>query len=117
MLIGKQTPLNDTLLEALKIFMPNARLVSPRSFLAPDFMTGHSSAVVFVNITDLTNEESDILTKLRTQFPGVKIVGMHTFMVPQMKDQILNRGFDAYLSFFDFSDDIEEVLESFGVYS
>lgn len=117
MLIGKQTPLNDTLYEVLSSFVPEAILVSPKDFIAPEYGVSATKTIVFVNLTDLTNEEGLILEKIKESPVTPKVIGIHTFMVPAMKEDVLKKGYDGYISFFEFSEKIEDLLDSFGVQS
>lgn len=115
MLIGKQTHLNDTLEEVLATLVPGAKRISPDEFLSPQFGVKLETNVVFVNLTDLTTEEPALLEKIKELNSSMIVVGMHTFTVPFMKQQVLDRGFDAYLSFFEFSEQVEDLLYSFGI--
>ncbi|NVJ46978.1 MAG: hypothetical protein HWE21_05925 [Cytophagia bacterium] len=113
MLIGKQTPLNDTLQEVLSSFVPEAIRVSPEDFIAPEYNVNPTKTIVFVNLTDLTDEEGTILKKIKESPVNRKVIGIHTFMVPAMKEDVLKKGYDGYLSFFEFSEKIEDLLNSF----
>ena len=115
MLIGKQTQLNNTLEEVLALLVPKVTRLSPEEFLESQLGNSANCEIVFVNITDLTDQEAAILSKIKTIHSSSKVVGMHTFMVPAMKQQVLDRGYDAYLSFFEFSEQVEDLLQSFGI--
>ena len=115
MLIGKQTQLNNTLEEVLSMLVPRVRRLTPEEFLDSNVPGGVTDSIVFVNLTDLTDEETAILQKLKESNSPAKIVGIHTFMVPAMKKEVLDRGYDAYISFFEFSEQVEELLQSFGI--
>lgn len=114
MLIGKNNPLNHTLAETLSDYMSTGSRVSPEEFLSPDFDSTIEEVVVFVNLIDLTNQESQIVEKIRALNKRTKIVAIHTFTVPSMIEQVINYGFDAYLSFFDLSRDMDSLMNSLG---
>ena len=115
MLIGKQTPLNDTLREVLSTFVPGAQQVSPEEFILNGHVLANNKQVVFINLSGLTDQENTILNEIKRTPHSPKLVGIHTFMVPAMIDEILQKGYDAYLSFFEFSEKIEDLLESLGI--
>lgn len=97
------------------MLVPGSRRISPEEFLLTEIGDKIQDHIVFVNLTDLTTEEPVILEKIRKKNSSLIIVGMHTFTVPSMKQQVLDRGYDAYISFFEFSEEVEDLLHTFGI--
>lgn len=115
MLIGTKNNVNDKLLgEISKIFSTefvNYTKIQETSAIF-DLV---EPRIILVNLMDVGGSDTQLLSILRNRFPNLKIMGLHCFNTEQMISSTLAKGFDGYLSVFDFSNDFHNLLDATGI--
>ncbi|WP_281615453.1 hypothetical protein [Flammeovirga sp. SubArs3] len=107
-LIGNDNTINNRLSEELLALFP----ISCLSFeviesLKEDYQEGY----IFFNLLDINVTVEQAFLLVKSKYPRKKIIGIHCFQVEQMINSILVLGFDAYISLFNFSEDVEKTLQ------
>lgn len=68
------------------------------------------SGVVFVNRMDVGSNEKKILGALRSAFPYAIVIAIHTYTIASMKESTIRLGYDDYISIFNLSSDLPDLL-------
>lgn len=112
MLLGKENLINKKLeFEINKLI--KLEFVDLDTFkMYPVLKPEYSPRILLVNLMDVGSIQSEILNKLKTIYPDVKIIGIHNFMGPDKVKSILENGFDAYMSVFNLGEELVSVFES-----
>lgn len=109
MLVGKSNSVNKKLVKEISEILPI-------SFVDSNLYLEHSREirnprVVIINLMDVGEYEGVLYSQIKTSYPNVKILAMHCFQAESMIQQVLDRGYDGYLSIFDFSEEFSVLME------
>jgi len=111
MFIGINNRLNLKLVEEINQVI-YVQIVDYKEFLKQKTIHEKvSSKTIFVNLIDIGIDERLVYHHLKGYYPHAKIVALHYYQVPKMTKQTLEMGYDAYLSIFEFSEKLHEVLK------
>ena len=112
MLIGKENSVNEKLLTEINRIMPVCFVEIEVLLDKRTESLECNPKIIFVNLMDVGADEKKLLKKLKCIFPNAKLLGIHCYMVPSMIDQTLEKGYDAYLPIFEFSENLEAIIQS-----
>lgn len=114
MLLGKNNLINQKLLleinELIKLEFVDLDTFKKNLLLKPEY----SPRILLVNLMDVGSFQIELLSKLKTVYPGVKIVGLHNFVSSDRIKLVLANGFDDYMSVFNLGEELVYVFESLG---
>ncbi|MBB3699763.1 hypothetical protein KMW28_01510 [Flammeovirga yaeyamensis] len=106
LLIGKDNSLNNKLIEQIYYLTPIKR-VELNDILEQKIT---SRGYIFVNLLDVDLPSSKVLSIIKNKFPNDCIVAMHCFQVDHMINNLMEEGYNAYISILDFSEDLSSIL-------
>lgn len=113
MLIGIKNNVNDKLLQELSQ-ISSFELIDYREILKnPEILNAKYSNIILVNLMDVGGYDQDIVEILRKYFSDIKIIALHCFKSEAMISSVLEKGYDFYISIFDFSEEISEHITEF----
>ena len=112
MLLGKNNLINQKLIfeinKLIKLEFVDLDTFKMYPLIKPEY----SPRILLVNLMDVGSFQMELLSKLKTVYPGVKIIAIHNFMGPDKIKSILENGFDAYMSVFNLGEELVSVFES-----
>ena len=112
MLLGKNNLINQKLIfeinKLIKLEFVDLDTFKMYPLIKPEY----SPRILLVNLMDVGSFQIEMLSNLKTVYPGVKIIGIHNFMGPDKIKSILENGFDAYMSVFNLGEELVSVFES-----
>lgn len=115
MLIGKNNPVNRTLVEKL-VPVLSIQFVDYTDLLKnPAAFAVQEPQIALVNLMDLGSVETELLQLLKLNFPNLKIVAIHSFQSEILIEKTLAKGYDSYISIFDISENIASIFEEFAL--
>lgn len=116
MLIGRKNIINYKLVKELQPLY-SVQLMEFGSELDSELSkTSSPPPVVIVNLIDIPDVEP-VLNSVKKNFPDTKVIAIHTFENEAMIETILDKGFDAYLPIFKFSEEVVTVFNNHNILS
>jgi hypothetical protein len=112
MLLGKENLINQKLIFEINKLI-KLKFIDLDTFkMYPILKPEYSPRIILVNLIDVGSFQIELLSKLKTIYPDVKIIGIHNFISPNKIKLVLENGFDAYMSVFNLGEELVSVFES-----
>lgn len=112
MLIGLKNNVNEKLIEQISKIYSVDFGVCTEILNNPLILNSKRPKILLVNLMDVGSNDKKIVAVLDKYFPGLKKIGMHCYKEDKMITSVLEKGFDDYISMFDFSEKISTFLEN-----
>lgn len=115
MLIGTKNIINDKLMGEISKVLPLEFIEYKDLLHNQKSNNSFDPSIAIVNLMDTGGYEESIVNIVRNQFPTIKIVALHSFKNENLINKTLAKGFDAYMSVFDLSENFGNELERLGI--
>ncbi|GGZ74783.1 hypothetical protein [Algibacter mikhailovii] len=108
MLIGRENSINQKLVDKISEIIPI--VFKNYEAVLEGFEDRLIPRVLIVNLMDVGPIENEIISNLKKKYPQIKLIAVHCFQAPEMIDSIIRKGYDSYVSIFDISNELSNML-------
>ncbi|OIQ30824.1 MAG: hypothetical protein BM564_01020 [Bacteroidetes bacterium MedPE-SWsnd-G2] len=115
MLIGNSNSVNKKLVDEISKIYPITFVDATNFVEHPLEVNSSLPRIIIVNLMDVASNERDLFALIKNTYPDRKLLGLHCFKSQNMIQNVLDSGYDGYLSIFDFSNEFSEIINKLGV--